>query len=105
MADAPGPNLLGGPPSDMPTASPSGPEEAMLDAMRQANGDLDLDRMFPAPQPMTSPTMERRSGRVRRYYFLEERPPAPYVPMPENAVPGSGMGPCQYEGIEIDTDA
>ena len=87
-------------------ATPSGPEEAMLDAMRQANGDLDLDRMFPAPPPMTSPMSVRRHERARRFYFLPGTPqPAPYVPMPENAAPGSGMSTCQYEGIEIDTDA
>ena len=79
--------------------------EAVLDAMRAANGELDLAQLFPAPPPMMLDTVPRNPRAPRRFYFLPDAPePALYVPMPDTG-PGSGLGNCAYEGIEVETDA
>lgn len=88
--------------------TPAGSVDAMFDAMRAASGEIDLEEMFPAPAPVPPSTFVRAERAARRYYFLPEvqaaPPPPVYVPMPENTGPASGIGPCQYEGIEIETD-
>lgn len=78
--------------------------DAMLDAMRAASGEIDLAQLVRAPQPVL-PNVVRNFGAARRFYFLPDAPPqADYVPMPDTG-PGSGLGNCAYEGIEIATDA